>query len=55
MQDASRDHEPLTRQELHTAPFEVDEQPALHDLEELILAIVLVPMELSQQDAQTDD
>ena len=36
-------------------PLDVDQQPALEDEEELVLVVVLVPVEVAVEDAQADD
>ena len=49
------DGEALAGIELDGAVFEVDQEAALDDEEELVLAVVLVPVELAVQDAEADD
>src|SRR5262249_59034691 len=44
MDHALGHHEPLTRTQLHRALFQIDEKATLHDVEKLILVVVLVPM-----------
>ena len=46
---------PLLGAQLHRALLQVQQQPALQHEEELVLLVVLVPVELSQEDAQADD
>ena len=41
--------------EVHRAVFQVDEEPALDDVEELVLVVVLVPVVLAPDDAEPDD
>src|SRR5262249_43073777 len=55
MHDALGHYEPLTRTQLHRAPFQIDEKATLHDVEKLILVIVLVPVVLALHDAEADD
>src|SRR5687767_10567542 len=57
MHYAFRDGEPLTGQELDDTAFffEVDQQTPVHDVEELVLLVVVVPVELSLHDAEPDD
>jgi len=37
------------------AAFDVDDEPAVHDEEELVLVVVLVPVEVALDDAEADD
>src|SRR5207244_1681328 len=55
MNDSLRHHEALPRPQLHGAPFQVDEQPTLDDVEELVLVVVLVPVVLALNYAEPDD
>ena len=41
--------------QLNHAAFQINDKLALDDVEKLIFVIVLVPMELALQDAQTDN
>jgi hypothetical protein len=52
VEHALRDHHALARAELDRAPLEVDEEPPLHHLEVLVLAVVPVPVELALEDAE---
>src|SRR5262245_61999210 len=52
---APRDHDPLLREQFVRPPLEVEQQPALEHEEELVLAVVLVPVELALEDAEPSD
>src|SRR5918992_3378067 len=55
--DTSRDGEPLPGQELNATAFlfEVDEEAPVHHIEELVLLIVVLPVEFPLHDAKSDD
>ena len=56
MQDASWNGEALVRQEFDGSPFlKVNQQAAIDDVEELVLTIMLVPMELAFDDTEPYD
>ena len=56
MHDAFRYGEALVRQEFDDPPFlKVDQQAAVNDIEELVLTIMLVPMELAFDDTEPYD
>ena len=54
MHHALRHREALLRVELHPAAFELDYEFALDDVEELVLLVVLVPVEFALQHAHAD-
>ena len=45
----------LPRSEIDDAVFQIDEQPSFHDIEELIVVIVLVPVVLAFDDTHAHD
>ena len=47
MDHALRHGEALLRPELDRAPFEIDEELAVHYVEKLVLVVVLVPVKLA--------
>src|SRR5215472_12425575 len=53
--DAARNGESLARQKLDAAPFEIDEEAPVDDIEELVLVVVLVPVVFALQHAQAHD
>ena len=56
MQDASWNGEALVRQEFDGSPFlKVNQQAAIDDVKELVLTIMLVPMELAFDDTEPYD
>ena len=55
MHHAARDRNSLARRQLDRPVLEVHDEPALHEEEELILVVVLVPVELAFQDAEAND
>ena len=55
MEDAAGDEQALAGKERHRTALEVEEEPALDHEEELVLAIVLVPLELPLGDADPRD
>jgi hypothetical protein len=48
-------HEALPRSKLHRTTFQVDEEPPLHHVEELILFVVLVPVIVALDHTQPHD
>ena len=52
MNDALRDNEPLSRVELNSAAFKIDNQPAFDNVKEFVVVIVLVPMVFTFNDAK---
>jgi len=54
MNHAFRYRESLLGIEFDSATFQIDCELSLDDVEELVFVIVLVPMEFTLQDAQTD-
>src|SRR6185503_6855692 len=56
MDHAARNHDCLPRPEIEgAATFDVHEEASLHHVEELVLAIVLVPVELALEDPEAYD
>src|SRR5262245_28230658 len=55
MHDAVRHQKTLPGLQLHGAALEIDEKPPLDQIEELVFGVVLVPMELAVQYAETHD
>ena len=55
MHHTARDRKSLLGHELDGAVFEVDEEPAVDNVEELIIGIVLVPVILTLEDAQANN
>src|SRR3954469_2280756 len=54
--DPARHRVALARLERHRlAALDVDHEPAVHDEEELVLVVVLVPVEVALDHAETDD
>jgi len=49
------DGDTLLRLEFDGATFEIHQEEAFDDVEELVLIVVLVPVELAMQDAKPDD
>ena len=52
MNHALRDNEPLSRVELNSAAFKIDNQPAFDNVKEFVVVIVLVPMVFTFNDAK---
>src|SRR5271166_1628311 len=52
--DSLGHHEALARRQLDGAALQVDQEPSLQDVEELILIVVLVPVVLALNDAEPD-
>src|SRR5438445_380871 len=55
MHHALRDRKPLSRCELDGPAFEINHETPLHDIEELVFLVVLVPVELALQHAEPHD
>ena len=52
MNPSLRDNEPLSRVELNSAVFKIDNQPAFNNVKEFVVIIVLVPMVFTFNDAK---
>ena len=52
MNHSFRDNEPLSRVELNSAVFKIDNQPAFNNVKEFVVVIVLVPMIFTFNDAK---
>jgi len=52
MNPSLRDNEPLSRVELNSAVFKIDNQPAFNNVKEFVVIIVLVPMIFTFNDAK---
>jgi hypothetical protein len=55
MEDGARHHESLALVKLDRFVFQIDQEPALDHVEELVLFVVLVPVVLTLDDAHADD
>lgn len=55
MHDTFRNQKALAGCELHFATLEINEQVTLHDIEEFIFIVVLVPVELTLDNAQSNN
>jgi len=54
MQDAPGNDETLPRPEIHGAILEINQKAPLHNEEEFVLGVMLVPVILAVHDAETD-
>src|SRR5205807_7896855 len=55
MHHALRDGHGLARRELDPPTLQLDDEPSLHHVEELVLPVVLVPVKLSLHHAEPHD
>src|SRR5262245_30550660 len=55
MHDAFWNRKPLSGCELYRPAFQVDDETALDHVEELVLRVVLVPVELALHDTESHD
>ena len=55
MQDTLWHSKPLLRTELDSSALEIDYELSFHDIKEFILIVMLMPMELTLQDAKPDN
>jgi hypothetical protein len=55
MNHSTRHREPLLGHQFDGAVFEVDQEAAVHDVEEFVLVIVFVPVKFALHDAEADD
>lgn len=55
MEDGARYNESLARVKFDRFVFQIDQEPALDHVEELVLFVVLVPVVFTLDDANADD
>ena len=55
MNDSSRDDKALLLDKLDAPILEIDDETTFDDKEELVVIVMLVPVVLALQDAETDD